>query len=125
MIRLAATWGDAFTLNRTLVTPEDTIEPLAQLVAACRAVGRDAATVLCSGYVTIALARSDAQTALRGSAEMIAAQLHAFHQAGIQHLTCFLDAGDPTSPPDALPLLTTESIERCAPIVEALRRLEE
>jgi len=124
MINLAAQWGDAFNLNRALTAPDDAAEPLAQLNTSCGAVGRDPETISRTGYVAIALSSSGSQTALRGSAEEIASRLHAIHQAGICHLTCFLDTGDPSDPPDSLPLVTPQAIERFAPVVDALRRLE-
>jgi alkanesulfonate monooxygenase SsuD/methylene tetrahydromethanopterin reductase-like flavin-dependent oxidoreductase (luciferase family) len=125
MIQLAARWGDAFNLNRTLVAPEEAAAPLAQLDAACREMGREPATILRTGYVMITLTTSGPRSAVHGTPDEIAARLHTFHTAGIQHLTCFIDIGGPSSPPNSLPLLTPQAIERFAPVMAALRRLEE
>src|SRR5262249_28359391 len=112
MIRLAAEWGDAFNLNQVLTVPEEAADPFAQLDAACHVIGRDPATLLRTGYVTITLTSRDIPTALHGSSDEIAAQLHHFSEAGIHHLTCSLDVGDESSPPGTLPLVTPRAIER-------------
>ena len=55
---------------------------------------------------------------LAGTPTEVAAQVRAFHDAGLAHLTLFVGAeGDPSP----LPALTADTLARFAPVLEAIR----
>ena len=93
-------------------------EPFAALDAACREAGRNPSSVLRTSGTFVAVpglepdGAGPADQTLRGSAEELAEQLHAFHAAGAQRMTCILDPW------------STEAIDRFAPVIGALRKLE-
>jgi alkanesulfonate monooxygenase SsuD/methylene tetrahydromethanopterin reductase-like flavin-dependent oxidoreductase (luciferase family) len=135
MIALAARWGDAFNLNRAVSSPERLAEPFAALEAACRAIGRDPATIRRTGYAFVALrdetaadtAIADtaiADTAIAGTPDEIAARLHALHRAGMEHLTLVVDDAVRREG-TAWPLTTPRHVAGFAPVMAALRRLED
>jgi len=128
---IAARWADAVNLNAFLSDPDAVATAFAPAVAACESIGRDPASLAWTGYVRVsfappATARATAGfgsgAAIWGSVEEIAGRLHGLHQAGVQHLTCYVDPGDSPSP---LPALEPEGLERFAPVLELLRRREE
>ncbi len=128
--KIAAHWADAFNLNVLATKPGDLEAPFALLDSACNEIGRDPATIMHTGYTIITFAPPDADmsgiraNAIKGSAEEIAAQLHALHKAGMQHMTCYIDAGDKHEPPATIPLLTPLGLERFVEVITALRKLE-
>ncbi len=132
MLQLAARWGDALNLN--MVCPPDpapVVAALAPLDDACRAEGRDPATLGRTGYTSITFADAGVELSaaaakhLHGAPEEIAAQLHALHtQAGIGHMTCFVGIYDVSRAVGSLPRLTPAALDRFAPVITALRQLE-
>ena len=131
MLELAARWADAINYQAPGTMPAGLAEPFAFLDAACREYGREPATLLRTAYTLITFAESGRDStgpraqALHGSPEEIANGLHAFRRAGVQHLTCWIDAGDDPALRTFFPLLTPRGLERFVPVVAALRKLEE
>jgi len=130
MMKLTARWADGFNLNIPCTKPSAIIKAFAQFDAFCQELGRNPKTILHSGYTFISFADSACDMsgrrakALRGSAEEIARQLHAFSLIGVQHMQCVIDAGEN---PDALsfwPVLTVCGLEKFAAVIEELRKLE-
>ncbi len=132
MLQLAARWGDALNLNMVCPpAPAPVIAAFAPLDAACRAEGRDPATLGRTAYTVITLADAGvtlpdaAAKHLHGAPEEIAAALHALHtQAGIQHMTCFVGIYDVSQVAGGLSRITPTALERFAPVITALRQLE-
>ena len=132
MLELAARWGDGFNLNMTCPPdPAPVAAAYARLDEACRAVGRDPATIRRTAYTVITFADTgvalpDAATKhLHGAPEDVAAQLHALHtMAGVQHMTCFPAIFDVSQQAGSLPRLTPAALERFAATITALRKLE-
>jgi alkanesulfonate monooxygenase SsuD/methylene tetrahydromethanopterin reductase-like flavin-dependent oxidoreductase (luciferase family) len=132
MLELAARWGDGFNLNMDCPPdPAPVIAAYARLDEACRAVGRDPASIRRSAYSSVTFADPDvalppaATKHLHGTPEAVAAQLHALHtQAGVQHMTCFprIFGGSPAG--GGLPRLTPAALDRFAAVIAALRQLE-
>ncbi|MDI3340083.1 MAG: LLM class flavin-dependent oxidoreductase [Sphaerobacter sp.] len=116
MLRLAARYGDMW--NGWLAfgrSQPDAIPPLRAAVdAACRAVGRDPATLARSVAVQVDYLGRDqfpeGLAPLMGSPEELAEAFRAFAREGISHLQVVLR---PT---------TLETIERLAPVLELLDR---
>jgi alkanesulfonate monooxygenase SsuD/methylene tetrahydromethanopterin reductase-like flavin-dependent oxidoreductase (luciferase family) len=73
--RLAARWADEFNLSST--SPEDSIKKQADLDDACRAIGRDPASLTRSAMVGVLVGRNDADVERRADA-----LLAGFGQAG-------------------------------------------
>jgi probable F420-dependent oxidoreductase len=121
MLRLAAAHADAWNAWYTEFGNDPArIGPLRDRVdAACRAMGRDPATlertvaVLVQGEDAEVAARGGGQPpvrALRGSTEELAQGLRAFADEGIAHVQLVVDP------------ITSRSIERLGPVLESLRR---
>ena len=91
------------------------------MARACRAVGRDPETLEITGWSRLSLpptARPSADEYLAGSPAEVGAQVRALRDAGLSHLTFFVGAeGDPSP----LPALTAGTLERFAPVLEAIR----
>ena len=117
MLRLTARYADSWNVyysadrNRASCIP-----PLREQVdVACRAVGRDPATlertaaVLVSG-IGLDCRRERPDWILSGSAEEIATELHAYQDEGISHLQIRVEPN------------TVEGIESLEPVVRMLRR---
>jgi alkanesulfonate monooxygenase SsuD/methylene tetrahydromethanopterin reductase-like flavin-dependent oxidoreductase (luciferase family) len=130
MLRLVARWADAFNYQAPGATPSEVAEVFTHLDDVCRELGRDPATLVRTAYTLITFAQPDSEMtgpraqAVRGSPEEIAAHLHAFHAVGVQHLTCWIDAGDDPELRTFFPLLTARGLEQFVPVIEALRKLE-
>ena len=130
LIKAAARWGDALNLNVVCTGVKSVREPFATLDQACREINRNPATIARTGYTFITFARPSADMsgarakALRGSPEEIAAQLHALHEAGMEHLTLYVDTGEHERALSSYPLLNSKAIELLAPVTQALRKLE-
>lgn len=128
-IRAAARWASALNLNVLCFSPETARQHFDLLDEACREVGRDPASMGRTGYTLVTFARPEAQTthwrqaAIKGSAEEIAAQLYAIHQAGMEHISVYIDTeegrGDMPYPP-----LTPRAVELFAPVLEILHKLK-
>jgi alkanesulfonate monooxygenase SsuD/methylene tetrahydromethanopterin reductase-like flavin-dependent oxidoreductase (luciferase family) len=130
MLGLAARWADAFNYQPPGATPSDLSGVFARLDDACRAIGRDPATVLHTAYTLISFAEPGSATtgprarALYGTPEDIAEQLRTFHAAGVRHLTCWIDDGDIDELRSFYPLLTPRGLERFEAVLQALRTSE-
>jgi alkanesulfonate monooxygenase SsuD/methylene tetrahydromethanopterin reductase-like flavin-dependent oxidoreductase (luciferase family) len=130
MTRLAARWADAINFNGHLTSPEDARTLVAGFADACREVGRDPASVGRTGYALVSFTAPESDPAgvafgaLRGSPAELAAQLHAFHRAGIDHVSLDINGGDRPERQGAFPITTTRGLEQMARVLEALRELE-
>ncbi|HYM83989.1 MAG TPA: hypothetical protein VEY67_07555, partial [Candidatus Dormibacteraeota bacterium] len=106
------------------LTDRASVESLrADVAAACERVGRDPATIALTGWARVAVSadgRLDAERpdTIAGTPIAIAERLTDLHEAGLAHLTCFM--GDETDR-HLYPSLTRRSLERFAPLLEALR----
>jgi len=121
-MRIAARWGDAVNVNVPLSAVADVAVIAGHVAAACAAVGRDPATLELTGYGRIAL-KPDGSADERpgwigGSREAVAATMRSLGAAGLRHLTLYVGEADDPSP---LPALTGATLERFAPMFEALR----
>ncbi len=130
MTRLAARWADAINFSSPLPSPEGVRSVISDFEEVCREVGRDPSSIGKTGWTILNLTEADAGTptpwpfALSGEPAEMAARLHAIHQAGISHVSCYIHAGDRTSPARTFPILTTRGLERLAGVIESLRGLE-
>lgn len=130
MQKIAARWADAFNLNTPCTSPDAVREFFARFDALCREIGRDPGEILHTGYTFITFAGPNADMsgrrthALKGTPEEIAAQLHAFHLAGVEHMQCVIEAGEHQGPLSFWPVLTTRGIEKFSLVIEALRKIE-
>ena len=119
MLGLVARYADAYHTDMLLdVDGTQAAEELFRVVdEACRAVGRDPATLTRTSGAAIAVAGADEvpggppAACLRGSTEQVAEQLAAYAALGVRHFTFWLY---PLSP---------KGIEGLAPIVEAAHKL--
>jgi probable F420-dependent oxidoreductase len=116
MLRIVARYGDAWNafFSKTGNAPAG-VAPLRESVdAACRAEGRDPATLArtITAFVAFDLPNTtghpDVKTPLRGTPDEIAAELRAYAAEGISHIQIFLDP------------MTLAGIEAFAPVLEAL-----
>jgi alkanesulfonate monooxygenase SsuD/methylene tetrahydromethanopterin reductase-like flavin-dependent oxidoreductase (luciferase family) len=117
MLRLIARYADAYnTVWHADVS--QTTERFGNMDAACRAVGRDPATLMrTAGSNVVVPDAGDAPdapaSAIRGSAEEIAERLWAFHtEAGVAHQTVILDPW------------TTRGVEQFGKVIEQIRSFE-
>ena len=117
MLRLIAQHADAYnTVWHTDVS--QTAERFANMDAACRATGRDPATLLrTSGSNVLVPDAGDAPdapaAAMTGSAQAIAEKIWAFHtEAGVSHMTVILDPW------------TTRGVEQFGKVIEKIRSFE-
>jgi alkanesulfonate monooxygenase SsuD/methylene tetrahydromethanopterin reductase-like flavin-dependent oxidoreductase (luciferase family) len=122
--RIAARWGDAINVNTPLASLADLERIRGLAAAACEAEGRDPATLRLTGWGRlsiddegVALARDAGY--LRGDPDEVAATLASFAAAGLDHLTLYPGAADD---PSRLPALTSVTLARFAPFLEALDR---
>ena len=119
MLGLVAKYADAYHTDMLLDVGEtEAAEELFRVLDdACRAIGRDPATMRRTSGSAIAVEGADEvvggppAVCLRGSTEEIVAKLAAFASLGIQHYTFWLYP------------LSMQGIERLAPIVEAAHML--
>jgi probable F420-dependent oxidoreductase len=118
MLRIMARYGDAWNafFSKTSNSPAG-IPPLRETIdAACRAEGRDPATLerTVAAFVAFDLpgttGHPDVTRPLRGTPDEIAAELRAYASEGISHVQIYLDP------------MTLAGVEAFAPILEALDR---
>ena len=119
---VAARWGDAANVNTALCTTADVTAIRATMDRACETVGRDPGTLPITGWSRLSLAADGTAVPrdgyLAGSPTEVGAQVRAFREAGLSHLTFFVGSeGDPSP----LPALTAETLGRFAPVLEAIR----
>lgn len=117
MLRLVARYADAYnTVWHSDVS--QSVQRFANVAAACRAAGRDPATLMrTSGSNVLVPDAGEAPdapaSAMTGSAQEIAEKLWAFHtEAGVSHMTVILDPW------------TTRGIERFGKVIEKIRSFE-
>jgi probable F420-dependent oxidoreductase len=117
MLGLVARYADGY--NTTWhVRPELMVERFASVDAACRAIGRDPATLrhTAGSYVALPGPGEEPPPQLRPSIrttpEGLAEHLHAYHQAGADHFTLSVEP------------FTAAGLERCGRAIETLRKLE-
>ena len=118
---IAARFGDAVNVNRMLADAADAAAIVDQAAGACVAPGRDPASLPVTGLARVAL-RPDGTAEARsgwigGSPEDVAATLRGIARAGVGHVTLFVGADDDPSP---FPALTRATLDRLAPVLEAL-----
>ena len=119
---IAARWGDAVNVNVPLVSVDDVRAIAARVAVACDAVGRNPSTLGLTGWARLAL-REDGSAdprpgRLAGSRDEVVATIRSFADAGLSHLTLYAGDADDPSP---LPALTTRTLSRLAPYLEALQ----
>lgn len=130
MTRVAARWADAVNFGLPLRSADDARTYVADFDDACREIGRDPATVRRTGWAFASFSEPKADPmgekvgALRGSVGEIAAQLHAIHRAGIDHVSLYVNDGDGQSWERTFPATSIRGLERLAPVLDALRELE-
>jgi probable F420-dependent oxidoreductase len=117
MLGLVARYADAF--NTTWhVSPASMLERFADVDAACRAAGRDPATLLHTAGSCVALPASGEEpppqrvATIRTDPQDLAERLLAFRAAGSDHHTLSVEPWD------------TAGLERCGKTIEILRKLE-
>lgn len=119
---VAARWADAANVNTALRQTTDVTAIRATMARACEAVGRDPGTLAITGWSRLSLAPDGTAVPrdgyLTGSPAEVGAQVRAFREAGLAHLTFYVGAEDDPSP---LPALTAETLARFAPVLEAIR----
>jgi alkanesulfonate monooxygenase SsuD/methylene tetrahydromethanopterin reductase-like flavin-dependent oxidoreductase (luciferase family) len=122
-MEVAARWGDTANANSPLVDRASVAAFRADLNTACAAVGRDPTTIRMTGWTRVApsvdgsLGR-DRKDTIAGTPAQIAERLAELHDAGVDHLTCFVGDEDDEH---AYPALTPRSLARFAAVMETLR----
>jgi hypothetical protein len=119
MLRLVAKYADAYHTDQPVSVANATaVVGLFQVVdEACRAIGRDPATLMRTSGCTVAVEGAGEipggvpEVSLHGSTEQIVESLAGFASVGVKHFICWL-----------MPL-TMKGIERLAPVVEAAHKL--
>ena len=119
MLGLVAKYADAYHTDQILdVQGTKAVDDLFQVADdACRAIGRDPATLQRTSGCTVAVEGAGEidggvpAVSLHGSTEQIVEKLAAYAAAGVTHFTCWL-----------LPL-SMKGIERLTPVVEAAHKL--
>jgi len=119
---IAARFADAVNANVALTGPDDAAVQVARAADACRAVGREPATLAVTGWARLSL-RPDGSGVPRpgwidGAPAEVATTLRAIRSAGVSHLTLY---PAPDDDPSSLPALTREGLDRLRPVLEALR----
>jgi alkanesulfonate monooxygenase SsuD/methylene tetrahydromethanopterin reductase-like flavin-dependent oxidoreductase (luciferase family) len=119
---IAARFADAVNVNVALTRPDEAAAQVARVADACRAAGRDPATLAVTGWARLAL-RPDGTAVPRpgwigGAPAEVGETLRAIRAAGVSHVTLYPAADDDPSP---LPALTRGALERFRPSLEALR----
>jgi alkanesulfonate monooxygenase SsuD/methylene tetrahydromethanopterin reductase-like flavin-dependent oxidoreductase (luciferase family) len=132
--RAAVRWADAYNLRVHPGEEERLRDVFARLEQACRAVGRDPATLERTGFGIVSLADSASLPGrfpdpkrtrpFSGAPEEIAAQLRALRAAGVEHMACIVDDGQTPGPLTQYPMMSAAGFERFLRVAEALRRLE-
>jgi alkanesulfonate monooxygenase SsuD/methylene tetrahydromethanopterin reductase-like flavin-dependent oxidoreductase (luciferase family) len=121
-IGIAARWGDSLNIAAAISTADEVAAMAERAAAACHAIGRDPATLPLSGYGRVRLRADGTAVAapgwIGGARAEAAATMAAMADAGLRHLTLYVGAEDDPSP---IPALTGESLERFAPLLEALQ----
>ena len=121
---VAARWADAVNGADGLVDRASVATLRASVEEACAVAGRDPATLHLTGWARIAPSPdgrlgADRADTISGTPSAIAERLLEIHDAGLEHLTCFIgDADDERE----FPSLTRGALERFARILEALPR---
>ncbi len=119
---VAARWGDAANVNTALCDVGDVTAIRATMARACEAVGRDPDTLGITGWSRLSLTGDSTAVSragyLSGSPAEVGAIVREFLAAGLSHLTFYVGAEDDPSP---LPALTAATLDRFAPVLEAIR----
>lgn len=130
MTMLAARWADAVNFGLPVSSPDTAQTLIGPFDSVCRAVGRDPSTVKKTGWAMLSPRGVDTgatapwEFAIAGEAAEIAAQLHAVHAIGIDHITCYIDLGDEPGPKRTYPVITADALGHLAQVLDALRMLE-
>jgi len=132
--RAAVRWADAYNLRVHPGEDERLRDAFDQLEQACRAVGRDPATLEHTGFGIVSLADPaklpdrfpdpKRTRPFSGTPEEIAAQLQTLREAGVEHMACIVDDGETPGPLTQYPVMRTAGFERFLLVAEALRQLE-
>lgn len=120
-LEIAARWADAVNVNVALAGAADALSVTVRVADACRRVGRDPATLAVTGWGRLSLGADGAATRrdgwIGGTPAEVAADIRSIGAAGLAHLTLYLGADGDPSP---LPALTRDTLDRFAPVLEAL-----
>lgn len=121
---VAARWADAVNAVDALVDRTSVATVRTSVETACVAVGRDPSTLHLTGWVRIAPSPdgrlgADRADTISGSPSAIADRLLEIHDAGVEHITCFVGDEDDER---EFPSLTRRSLDRVAPILEAVQQ---
>lgn len=119
---IAVRWADAVNVNVPLTSVPEAEAVVARVTDACRAIGRDPATLEVTGWGRLALQPDGTAEPrdgwLAGSPDEVAATLRAIRGTGIRHVTLYLGEAGERSP---FPALTARALERLVPMLAALR----
>ena len=121
---VAARWADAVNGADGLVDRASVATLRVSVEKACSLAGRDPSTIGLTGWARIAPSPdgrlgSDREDTISGTPWAIADRLLEIHDAGVEHITCFV--GDEEDERE-FPSLTRRSLDRFARILEALPR---
>lgn len=122
-MRIAARFADLVNVNRPIASAEDARAVVADVRAACEAVGRDAATLRVTGWARLAIDEDGIAVAkpgwLAGDPGAVAETVAAIEAEGVEALALYSGAAGDPSP---LPALTRATLDAFAPFLEAIRR---
>lgn len=119
---VAARFGDAINVNLPLVD-DAAMDRLVDVARrACERAGRDPSTLGLTGWARVTLEEDgtaiERDGCIAGSPEQVAEIVCRFREAGLRHLTFYVGAPDD---PSRLPALTSATLARFAPVLEAIR----
>ena len=130
MMRLAARWADAVNFQPPLSSVHETESLVSRFEDVCQTVGRDPTSIQKTGWTMLSFARPDPGAAdvwpyaVSGEPVRIAEELHAYHRAGIDHVSCYFDPREKSTSTRTFPLITSRGLEQFAVVIDALRQLE-
>lgn len=130
MMELAARWADAVNFQPALASVREAESLVNRFEEACRTVGRAPSSIEKTGWAMLSFTRSVPGTtdawgsAVSGDPVQIAEELHAFHRAGIDHVSCYFDPREQPTATRTFPLMTTRGLDQFAAVIEVLRYLE-
>ena len=122
-MQVAAHWGDAVNDHGSITDVASVASFRERVETACETVGRDPATLRLTAWTRVAPSPdgrldADRSDTIAGTPEAIAERLAELHEAGIDHLTCFIGDEDDGH---QYPALTAKALDRFALILEGLR----
>lgn len=130
MMSLAARWADAVNFQAALTSAREAESLVSHFEDVCRTVGRDPSSIAKTGWAMLSFVKPDTATAddwefaVSGDPVRIAEELHAFHRAGVDHVSCYFDPREGPTPARTFPLITPRSLKQFAVVIDTLRQLE-